>query len=75
MAHKKQSNKLRRVKVIQTEASADSDEVSSLDSYTESLKSEDVFTGTMETENDPENESQGKKNITIKSINICHKIS
>lgn len=75
MAHKKQSNKLRRVKVIQTEASADSDEVSSLDSYTESLKSEDVFTGTMERENDPENESQGKKNITIKSINICHKIS
>lgn len=49
------------MKVIQTEASADSDEVSSLDSYTESLKSEDVFTGTMERENDLENESQGKK--------------
>ncbi|KAJ8963102.1 hypothetical protein NQ318_018567 [Aromia moschata] len=44
LAHNKRSNKLRRIKVIHTEASQDSD-VSSLDSNSDSLKSEDVFNG------------------------------
>ncbi|EFA06589.2 protein prune homolog 2 [Tribolium castaneum] len=44
LAHKKRSNKLRRVKVMETEASEESD-ISSLDSISESLKSEHVFTG------------------------------
>ncbi|RZC37064.1 prune -like 2 [Asbolus verrucosus] len=47
LAHKKRSNKLRRVKVMQTEASEESD-ISSLDSISESLKSEHVFTGQLE---------------------------
>lgn len=42
LSHSKQSNKLRKIKVIQPEASQDSD-ISSLDSLSESLKSEDVF--------------------------------
>ncbi|KAF2895733.1 hypothetical protein ILUMI_10437 [Ignelater luminosus] len=61
LAHGQRSNKLRRVKVIPTEVSPDSD-VSSLDSISESLKSEDVFTGKGEFDNDegrdsPESES------------------
>lgn len=55
LAHKKQSNKLRKVKVIHTKQSPDSD-VSSLDSNTESLKSEDVFTGA-DVHKDDEDES------------------
>lgn len=51
LAHKKRSNKLRRVKVMQAEASEESD-VSSLDSISESLKSEHVFSGQLEISGD-----------------------
>lgn len=43
LAHKKQSNKLRKVKVIETSNTTDYDDISSLDSNSDSLKSEDVF--------------------------------
>lgn len=52
MAHNKRSNKLRRIKVVHTQTSQDSD-VSSLDSNSDSLKSEDVFNG----ENEPPEEA------------------
>ncbi|KAJ8924442.1 hypothetical protein NQ315_007239 [Exocentrus adspersus] len=51
LAHNKRSNKLRRIKVLHTEADHDSD-VSSLDSNSDSLKSEDVFNGENETSDD-----------------------
>lgn len=44
LAHGRRSNKLRRIKVVQTETTHDSD-ISSLDSNSDSLKSEDVFAG------------------------------
>lgn len=47
LAHNKRSNKLRKIKVVQTQLSDDSD-ISSLDSNTESLKSEDVFNGELD---------------------------
>lgn len=60
MAHGQRSNKLRRVKVIHTELSGDSD-VSSLDSVSESLKSEDVFAGNDDLEiEEQRNETPGK---------------
>lgn len=58
LAHKKQSNKLRKVKVVQIEASPDSDDVSSLDSNTESLNSEDVFAGMAESKTENEQDTQ-----------------
>lgn len=58
LAHKKQSNKLRKVRVVQIEASPDSDDVSSLDSNTDSLKSEDVFTEFAETKAENEQDTQ-----------------
>lgn len=54
LAHKKQSNKLRKVKVIETNHSIDCDDISSLDSNSDSLKSEDVFAGTMANKADEE---------------------
>ncbi|XP_063905907.1 protein prune homolog 2 [Zophobas morio] len=63
LAHKKRSNKLRRVKVMQTEASEESD-ISSLDSISESLKSEHVFTGQLEISGeDQENEDNSPEPI------------
>lgn len=60
LSHSKQSNKLRKIKVIHTETSQDSD-VSSLDSLSESLKSEDVFNSEKEnTTKKLENEDGGK---------------
>ncbi|XP_050512423.1 short stature homeobox protein-like [Diabrotica virgifera virgifera] len=47
LAHNKRSNKLRKIKVVQTQLSDDSD-VSSADTNTDSLKSEDVFNGEVE---------------------------
>ncbi|KAG5867291.1 hypothetical protein JTB14_031759 [Gonioctena quinquepunctata] len=47
LTHNKRSNKLRKIKVVQTQTSEDSD-VSSLDSNSDSLKSEDVFNGELE---------------------------
>lgn len=65
LAHGQRSSKLRRVKVIPTDVSPDSD-VSSLDSVSESLKSEDVFTGTGEFNNDEGRDSPG----TV--LNLCN---
>lgn len=44
LAHGKKSNKLRIIKVVDTEPTDESD-ISSIESITESLKSEDVFAG------------------------------
>lgn len=49
---------------MQTDHSPDSDEVSSLDSITESLKSEDVFAGAVDKdERDDDQDTQGKYNL------------
>nr|XP_023017961.1 protein prune homolog 2 [Leptinotarsa decemlineata] len=48
LAHSKKSNKLRKIKVVPTQDSEDSD-VSSLDTNSDSLKSENVFNGDLET--------------------------
>lgn len=64
LAHKKQSNKLRKVKVIETNHSLDCDDISSLDSNSDSLKSEDVFAGTLENKMEDEEDledTQGNK--------------
>lgn len=51
MAHEKKSNKLRLVKVVHTQQNDDSD-VSSIDSNTDSLKSEDIFAGNIKNESE-----------------------
>ncbi|CAH2010810.1 unnamed protein product [Acanthoscelides obtectus] len=52
LAHNKRSNKLRRVKVLPRQSSEDSD-VSSIESHSDSLKSEDVFNGESENTEEP----------------------
>ncbi|VEN60211.1 unnamed protein product [Callosobruchus maculatus] len=52
LAHNKRSNKLRRIKVMSTRSSEDSD-ISSIESRSDSLKSEDVFNGESENTEEP----------------------
>lgn len=70
LAHKKQSNKLRKVKVIETNHSLDYDDISSLDSNSDSLKSEDVFAGTIG--NKPDDEEDGEDTHGIIQILTIH---
>ncbi|XP_022913790.1 protein prune homolog 2 isoform X2 [Onthophagus taurus] len=51
LAHGRRSNKLRRIKVVHTDMDQDSD-VSSLDSNSDSLKSEDCFQGMIDLDDD-----------------------
>lgn len=61
LAASKKSNKLRKVKVLQTQISNDSD-VSSLDTNSDSLKSEDILPG--DNENEKCDDTNGKCLIT-----------
>lgn len=51
------------MRVVQIEASPDSDDVSSLDSNTESLNSEDVFAGIAESKAENEQDTQDGMNF------------
>lgn len=59
LAHERRSNKLRKVKVVQTETSPDDSDVSSLESFNESLRSEDVFVGNVSLKDDRKRLSPG----------------
>ncbi|KAK9891212.1 hypothetical protein WA026_013527 [Henosepilachna vigintioctopunctata] len=70
LSQNKRSNKLRRVKVAHTQTSQDS-EVSSLDSNSDSLKSEDVFNGDLSNFNDLDMEDDNPPTEPIEPLSAA----